>query len=106
MEMIKEKISQWLNIEQGILNEIEIEDIKLEPSVENKIDIEVSRILALLNIDNKNSDLISKEGRMVCKSYWIETTKELVLYVWIGKLPKTIVVPEGSWTLRDDITYH
>ena len=106
MEMIKEQISEWLNIEQGILNEIEIEDIKLEPFAEKKIDIEVGRILALMNMGNRSNNLLSNENHMLCKTFWLETTKDLVLYIWIGQLPKAIVVPSEGWSVRDDVTYN
>ena len=106
MNMIKEQISEWLNIEQGILNEIEIEDIKFEPFAEKKIDIEVGRLLAFMNLGKKNNTVSRPEERMLCKSFWIETTRELILYIWIGKLPKAIVVPSEGWSIRDDITYN
>ena len=106
MNIIKEQISEWLNIEQAILNEIEIEDIKFEPFAEKKIDIEVSRILSMININNKFETPSSHEKRMLCKSFWLETTKELVLYVLIGQLPKAIVVPSEGWSVRDDIIYN
>jgi hypothetical protein len=104
--MIKEQISEWLNIEQGILNEIEIEDIKFEPFAEKNIDIEVGRILAFMNLGKKTNSIVSQEDRMLCKSFWIEPTKDLVLYVWIGQLPRAIVVPSEGWSIRDDITYN
>jgi hypothetical protein len=106
MNMIKEQISEWLNIEQGILNEIEIEDIKFEAFAEKDIDIEVGRILALMKLGNKKNSILPREERMLCKSFWIEPTKDLVLYIWIGQLPRAIVVPSEGWSIRDDITYN
>jgi hypothetical protein len=41
-----------------------------------------------------------------CKSFWVEDTKDLVLYVWDGNQSKTIIIPRNGWTIRDDITVH
>ncbi len=40
------------------------------------------------------------------KSYWVEDTKELVLFIWNVSQAKTIVIPREGWMLRDDITIH
>jgi hypothetical protein len=38
------------------------------------------------------------------KGFWVENTKELVLYVWVGNQSRAIIVPQDGWTIRDDIT--
>jgi hypothetical protein len=35
--------------------------------------------------------------------FWVEGSKELVVYTWVGRQLKAIVVPYGAWSVRDDI---
>jgi hypothetical protein len=50
---------------------------------------------------------IQGEGKSLpCKSYWIENTKDLVLFIWNDLHSEAIVVPEDGWMIRNDITIH
>ena len=41
---------------------------------------------------------------MPCRGYWVEDTRELVLYLRINSQLKAIVIPNDGWAVREDIT--
>ena len=107
MNKIKQKICEWLNLEQNSLNEISLEDIEFAELEEQNINDEVSQMMSVADpkIAPSGSGMIRKDG-VPCRSYWIENTKELVLYLWSGDQSKAIIVPQEGWTIREDITIH
>jgi hypothetical protein len=107
MKKIKQQICEWLDLEQNSLNEISLEDIEFAEIEEQSINDEVSQLLSVADsrIAPTGSDPIQQDG-VPCRSYWIEDTKELVLYLWSGDQSKAIIVPQGGWTIREDITIH
>lgn len=107
MTNVKQRISECLNLEQRSLNEISLEDIEFGVVEEENINKEVARMLSFGKKCNQLSEqtLQQMEG-IPCKSFWVENTKDLVLYVWNGNQSKAIIVPRNGWTIRDDITVH
>ena len=107
MTSVKQRLSKWLNLEQKNLNEISLEDIEFMEVEEQKVNQEVAQLLSFSNRGNRcgNKD-VSQADSIPCKSFWVEKTRDLVLYVWNGNQSKTIVVPQNGWTIRDDITVH
>ena len=105
MEQIKQQISDWLNVEQNNLNEIELEDVEFEPFALQEIDKVVSQMLASNSPANQNEErsMLKNDG-LPCKGFWVEGTKDLVLYVWVGNQLRAIVLPNDSWMVRNDIT--
>jgi hypothetical protein len=107
MTDVKKRISEWLNLEQKSLNEISLEDIEFGEVEEQNINEEVEQMLSF----NKHGDwnennTMPETNSLPCKSFWVEDTKDLVLYVWDGNQSKTIIIPRNGWTIRDDITVH
>jgi hypothetical protein len=107
MTDVKKRISEWLNLEQKSLNEISLEDIEFGEVEEQNINEEVEQMLSF----NKHGDLnenhtMPATNGLPCKSFWVEDTKDLVLFVWDGNQSKTIIIPRNGWTIRDDITVH
>ena len=107
MTNVKQRLSEWLNLEQKSLNEISLEDIEFMEVEEQKVNQEVAQLLSFSNRGNRcgNKDMPQADS-IPCKSFWVENTKDLVLYVWNGDQSKTIIVPQNGWTIRDDITVH
>ena len=107
MTNVKQRLSEWLNLEQKSLNEISLEDIEFMEVEEQKVNQEVAQLLSFSNRGNRcgNKDMPQADS-IHCKSFWVENTRDLVLYVWNGDQSKTIIVPQNGWTIRDDITVH
>ena len=107
MTSVKKRLSQWLHLEQKNLNEISLEDIEFMEVEEQKVNQEVSRLLSLNNSGKRCGDMdVQQADSIPCKSFWVENTRDLVLYVWNGDQSKTILVPQNGWTIRNDITVH
>lgn len=104
MDMVKSDVVDWLKISQNNLNEIELEDIKLEPSAQKNIHKAIAKMMSLEKPGNEfvERPVLPKDD-ITCKGFWVENTKELVLYVWIGDQSKAIIVPQNGWDIRDDI---
>ena len=104
MENLRSDVFDWLDVEMGSLNEIELEDIKLEPVVQKNIYKTIAKMLSLEKPDELAPEqAMIPVGDITCKGYWVENTKELVLYVWIGDQSRAIIVPQDGWNIRDDI---
>ena len=107
MADVKKRISEWLNLEQKNLNEISLEDIEFGEVEEQNINEEVAQMLSFNKNGNRDQKrVIPETDGIPCKSFWVEDTKDLVLYVWDGNQSKTIIIPRNGWTIRDDITIH
>jgi len=103
----KQQISDWTQIDKNNLNDISLEDVEMsEYALEN---IESAALhMADTTIDNDVAKDLQTvfETHLGCKSYWVEHTRELILFIWNIHQAKTIVIPEEGWMLRDDITIH
>jgi len=105
MDDDKRQLSEWLNIELANLNEIALEDVEFEPSAQQNINNAVIQLLALDNKVKPPVRPVTYETEAIpCKGYWIEPTKDLVVYIRFGEQLKALIVPNGSWDVRDDIT--
>ena len=102
---LKQRISQWVNVEQNRLNEISMEDVKLNPSAQSRVGRIVSEMLASEYpvLSFQDSQALLADG-IPCKGYWVENTEDLVIYLRIHKFSRTIVVPRSCWIVREDIT--
>ena len=104
MDSIKSDVFDWLKTTQNTLNEIELEDIKLEPLVQQNIYKTIAKMFTLEKPDKEVHLLgMLPIGEISCKGYWVENTKELVLYVWVGDQSRAIIVPRDGWGIREDI---
>jgi len=107
MDTVKSDLFEWLKISQNKLNEIELEDIHLEPFVQKNI---YSTIAQMLSVEKPTEQAPEQTmipiGDIVCRGFWVENTKELVLYVWVGDQSRAIIVPQEGWNLRDDLIFN
>lgn len=107
MNTVKQQLIEWLDLEQNSLNEISLEDIELAELIQKNISTTISKTFF-----QNHSDLIPSPSAIFelngipCKSFWVEQTKELVLYVWDDFHSEAILVPHDGWMLREDITIH
>jgi hypothetical protein len=102
---LKQRISKWINVEQNLLNEISIEDVKLNPAAQTSVSRIVDELLRSGNpvLSFQDSQSLLADG-IPCRGYWVENTEDLVIYLRIHKLSRTIVVPRSCWIVRDDIS--
>ena len=102
---LKKRISKWVNIERNRLNEISIEDVKLNPAAQLRVGRIVSEMLAsefpILSL--RDSQTLLADG-IPCKGYWVENTEDLIIYLRVHDFSRTIVVPRSCWIVREDIT--
>ena len=107
MHTVKSDVFDWLEISQKNLNEIELEDIKLEPLVQKNIYKTIAKMMSLEKPGDECSEQpVLPTDDITCKGYWVETTRELVLYVWIGDQSRAIIVPQDGWNIREDVIIH
>jgi hypothetical protein len=103
----KQQIADWTEIDKDSLNDISLEDVEMSEYAQENVE---SATRQMITEDPQDSNW-EMQGSLpatcpVCKSYWVEHTKELVLFIWNTHQAKTIVIPEEGWMLRDDITIH
>ena len=107
MTDIKLQISEWINVKQNNLNEISMEDVEFEESTQKNINNTIIEMLSIKNqLIQSAEQIMSNNDGVTCKSFWVENTKALILYIWTDNQSKAIIVPQDSWMIRNDITLH
>lgn len=102
MNNIKCRLSECLNVARNSLNEIEIEDIEFASFAQQNINRTVSQMLSLKNCPPAEYSMYHFDC-IPCKSYWVENTQDLILYMSFGTQSRTIIVPKDGWMIRNDI---
>jgi hypothetical protein len=104
---IKKQLSESLHIEPNHLNEISLDDIVIAEAVRHNIRDALTDLMLYSSL-KPDIKIESKPNAapLPCKSFWIENTKDLVLYIWNDIHSEAIVVPQDGWMIRDDITIH
>ncbi len=103
----KQQISDWIQIDKNSLNDISLEDVEMSAYALENIESATLHMAGTTLDEDTTEDLKTVlETYLACKSYWVEHTRELVLFIWNTSQAKTIVIPEEGWMLRDDITIH
>ena len=104
---IKKQLSESLHIEPQSLNEISLDDIIIADAVRHNIREALADLMLYNPMKMDTAIDISREpDHLPCKSYWIENTKDLVLFIWNDLHSEAIVVPQDGWMIRNDITIH
>jgi len=101
----KKHISECIDVDQSSLNEISLDDVRFEENTLISIRRTVMQMLALYDPFDPEIERIMLYNKGVpCMGFWVEKTKDLVLYFTIEKHFKTLIVDKDDWTIRDDIT--
>jgi len=104
---LKQQVSEWINIEQNRLHEISLEDVVITEEVLLSIGKIVSHLMVLYSSDSLSFDPIENiNDKIPCMGYWVENSKDLIIYISIDSQSRTIIIPQNGWMLRDDITIH
>jgi len=105
MSSLKQYISESINVDQSCLNEISLDDVRFVEDTQICIRKAVIQMLALYEPFNPSFEqtILYTKG-VPCIGFWIENTKDLVLYFSIENQSRTIIVHRNGWMIRDDIT--
>jgi len=105
MSNLKKHISNSMDIDQISLNEISLKDVWFEKNTLICIKETVTHMLdSYYPFDpDINRKILYHEG-VPCKGFWVENTKDLILYFTMEKHSKTLIVDKNDWMIRDDIT--
>jgi len=107
MERLKELISALFEVDLDHLHNIEVQDIEFGPLAKEQIGKTVGEMssLAPLLMDMSNEKAATKDG-VFCQGFWIESTQELVLYLWDMCQARALLLNSNTWELRNDLTIH
>ncbi|MBW1822227.1 MAG: hypothetical protein JRI92_10805 [Deltaproteobacteria bacterium] len=105
MPSLKKHIGECIDVDQSSLNEISLDDINFEDNTLIRIRRAVMQMLASYDPFDPAIErtMFYKKG-VPCIGFWVENTKDLVLYFTIEKHSKTLIVDKDGWMVRDDIT--
>ena len=105
MPSLKKHIGECVDIDQSRLNEISLDDVRFEENTLICIKRTVMQMLKLYDPFDPAIErtMLYKKG-VPCIGFWVENTKDLVLYFTIEKYFKTLIVDKDGWMIRDDIT--
>jgi hypothetical protein len=106
LKRIKKTVSLALDIATERLNEISLEDIEIEQDSRNEIYQALIDMTFSSNFAGNLTDSEAAPSGLPCTGFWVEGTRELILFAWSQERTKTIVIPPEDWFLRDDITLH
>ncbi len=105
MDTVKSDVLDWIKISQKNLNELELEDVRLEPLIQKNIYKTIAQMISFEKPVKKLTERPEGQiARITCKGFWVEKTRELVLYVWTGEQSRAIIIPQDGWNIREDIT--
>ena len=106
MPSLKKHIGECIDVDQSSLNEISLDDVRFEENTMICIRKAVMQMLALYDPFDPAAverTMLYNKG-VPCIGFWVENTKDLVLYFTIEKNFKTLIVDKNGWMIRDDIT--
>lgn len=107
MQRIKKNVSRTLDIATEQLNEISLEDIEIDQTFQHRIYQALYDLARIGNMETATMPENEVAGAGVpCTGFWVEDTRELVLFAWCRHKTRTIIVPSEEWFLREDITIH
>jgi len=105
MPSLKKHISEYIDVDQSSLNEISLDDVRFEENTLICIRKAVMQMLeSYYPFDPDINRIMLYDKGVPCKGFWVENTKDLVLYFTIEKYFKTLIVDKDDWMVRDDIT--
>jgi hypothetical protein len=106
LNRIKHTVSLTLDIATERLNEISLEDIEIDQDSQDEIYQALIDIALNKSLEGNPADSGEPPMGIPCTGFWVDNTRELILFAWSQEKTKTIVIPSEDWFLRDDITLH
>jgi len=99
----KQQICDWTEIAKECLHDISLDDVEVSA---HALDHIASATHQMAGDAWGVWPAMNLEDPIACKSYWVEHTRELVLFFWNTGQAKAIVIPAEGWMLKSDITIH
>ena len=99
----KQHICDWTKIAKDRLNDISLEDVDVSAHALDNIEATTRQMTGETVCTGAAAIL---EDPFAVRSYWVETTCELILFFWNAGEARAVVVPAEGWMLKNDITVH
>jgi hypothetical protein len=106
LKRIKQTVSRALDIAADQLNEISLEDIEIDQNSQHRIYQALYDMAYWSRCDANRAEPEAAPPGIPCTGFWVEDTRELILFAWNRDKAQTIVIPPEDWFLRADITVH
>ena len=106
LQRIKNTVSRTLDIATDQLNEISLEDIEIDQASQHRIYQALYDMALFSDLSLRVHDSEKISSGVPCTGFWVQDTRELVLFAWSEHRTQTIVIPPEEWFLREDITVH
>jgi len=106
LKRIKHTVSLCLDIAAERLNEVSLEDIEIEQESQDEIYKALIEMALNKSLEGHPADSGEPPKGIPCTGFWVEGSRELILFAWSQERTKTIIIPPEDWFLRDDITLH
>ena len=108
MHRLKELIRDLFDVDMDSLHTIEVQDIAFAPMAKREIDKTIGEMSSLINVsmDTPKTPELWCGDDVQCQGFWIESTQDLVLYLWDGLQSKMMLLGSNNWAIRDDVTIH
>jgi hypothetical protein len=100
---VKQQICDWTHITKDCLNDIALEDVEMSAYALDSVAAATHQMAGFPEGCGAAPDL---EGPLACRSYWVEHTRELIVFFWNAGEARAVVVPAEGWMLKSDITIH
>jgi len=99
---IKPLISEWLEIDPRELHKIELEDIRLTDEAEVNLNTIISQMIDdSISVTATAGELLAQIDQLIdCRGFWLESSRDLLLYLQVWHQAKTVLVPHRFWRVR------
>lgn len=99
---IKPLISEWLEIDPRELHKIELEDIRLTDEAEVNLNTVISQMIDdSISVTATAGELLAQIDQLIdCRGFWLESSRDLLLYLQVWHQAKTVLVPHRFWRVR------
>lgn len=99
----RQHICDWTKIAKDLLNDISLEDVEVSAHALDTIEATTRQMTGETGCMGAAAIL---EDPFAVRSYWVETTRELILFFWNAGQARAVVIPAEGWMLKSDITVH
>ena len=101
-------LSEWLEIDPRNLHRIELENIRLADEAERNLNAIISRMIDEAQpLRTTAGELLSQIDDLIdCRGFWLESSRDLLLYVQVWRQIKTILIPSQLWSIQHTATIH
>lgn len=99
----KQQISDWMKIARDCLHDISLEDVEVSAHALDNIQAATRQMTGESGLKGAAAILMDP---FAVRSYWVDTTCELILFFWNAGQARAVVIPAEGWMLKKDITVH